>query len=151
MVSVETNALRRAALQRANDVRSHRARLRQLARQMSAEEGRVLVAAAIASNPPWLRSMSAWDAVRYAPGVGDRRMREILRAADVRSPRRLQDLTTRQRRLIARQLAGDGFTPVNRAAPTVAASERRSCVVCGARLLDPRLPCGLCELDRGML
>jgi hypothetical protein len=90
---------RRDALERANVVRTERARLK---REMKA--GRVLVADLLADPPEFIETMKVWDLLVAVPKLGRVKVNAMLRKEAVSPAKTVGGLSVRQRALLVERL-----------------------------------------------
>jgi hypothetical protein len=109
------DAQRRAALERANDVRAHRAELKRALKARTVTLDEVLD-----GDDPMIASMRTFDLLIAVPGLGHFKVMNAMKAAHITPPRPFGSVTRRERRLLYEHLCE---TPAGRYA-TIGGSAR---------------------------
>lgn len=107
MSSITTSRPQHHAAKRSAYVRGRRARELKEILKMPWEEGQIRVGALLIECPDWLASIPIQDLLRWAPFVRYRVAHQMLLDAEIFGIKRLEQVTPRKRRLLAKRLGYD--------------------------------------------
>lgn len=139
-----TREQRMDALQRANDIRTRRSRLKR-----DIKAGRVTAAHIIATVPWWTESMHTFDLLLAIPKYGRVKANKILAYERVSPSKTIGGLSDRQRSQLLAALGAS--RPIrSRPAPEPKAPAKYRCLGCKARTrkLSTEQLCGFCVAER---
>ena len=97
------------ALQRANEIRFARGRLKKEIGGLPLDEATHVIADALLFPPEWLLGAQAHQVLRWLPGVADARADGLLARVGVRGRRQVGQMTGRQRQELVGVLRGRGY------------------------------------------